>query len=265
MTGRIDKKLCIHCKNIFPATKDYFYLSTVRNTNGEPISLKLSVSCIECKKLRERKAHKNKPILATKRARARVERVLEAEGSYSDDDIKSIIKKQKSRCYYCGIELIAHFSIDHKISLRRGGSHYPHNLALCCKLCNKEKHTKTPLMFMKWRIQRGMKYNLATCKELSINPKCIRKLNIDLGDNIIRAPVLFHLSLLYNIFFEKTGMKPAQNGAFSKRFYIMDDVLKIISKETKLSVSYLKIWIISNKDDSGAITQDSWIESKLNI
>lgn len=48
------------------------------------------------------------------------------------------------RCYYCQDEAT---SIDHRIPLSRGGSHWPANLVPACRSCNSRKNTKTESEF----------------------------------------------------------------------------------------------------------------------
>ena len=48
------------------------------------------------------------------------------------------------RCYYCGAEAD---TIDHRIPLVRGGSHWPASLVPACRSCNSRKHDKTELEF----------------------------------------------------------------------------------------------------------------------
>lgn len=52
-----------------------------------------------------------------------------------------------SRCYYCDQEDAD--SVDHRIPLARGGSHWPANLVPCCRRCNSSKNAKTETEFLK--------------------------------------------------------------------------------------------------------------------
>lgn len=49
-------------------------------------------------------------------------------------------------CYYCGVADAG--TIDHRIPLIRGGSHWPANLVPCCVSCNSRKGAKTEFEFL---------------------------------------------------------------------------------------------------------------------
>lgn len=53
------------------------------------------------------------------------------------------LKRQKSRCYYCGDKL-TEYHIDHVIPLSRGGSDGAENKVLACPTCNRSKGAKLP-------------------------------------------------------------------------------------------------------------------------
>lgn len=53
------------------------------------------------------------------------------------------LKRQKSRCYYCGRKL-TEYHIDHVIPLSRGGCDGAENKVLACPDCNLSKHDKLP-------------------------------------------------------------------------------------------------------------------------
>lgn len=48
------------------------------------------------------------------------------------------------KCYYCGAEAD---TIDHRISLVNGGSHWPANLVPCCRSCNSSKNYRNELEY----------------------------------------------------------------------------------------------------------------------
>lgn len=74
----------------------------------------------------------------------RRKRISSASGSYSADDIALLLRSQKSRCWWCGMELADTFHIDHRIPLSRGGSNAPENLCISCPKCNLSKGNKLP-------------------------------------------------------------------------------------------------------------------------
>lgn len=68
------------------------------------------------------------------------------------DYLNLVFKKyQKSRCYYCGVEIHGRptqcfedrverdWEIDHKVAVYYGGTNAPSNLCLACKPCNRKK------------------------------------------------------------------------------------------------------------------------------
>jgi 5-methylcytosine-specific restriction endonuclease McrA len=66
-----------------------------------------------------------------------------AEGSYTKDDIRALLKSQGRFCRYCKTPLTK-FHVDHFIPLSRGGTNWPHNLVLACASCNCSKADKMP-------------------------------------------------------------------------------------------------------------------------
>jgi 5-methylcytosine-specific restriction endonuclease McrA len=77
-------------------------------------------------------------------------------GSFSEDDIKEIMKHQRGRCAYykiCGKSIRNQYDIDHIIALSKGGSNLRSNLQLLCQNCNRTKSNKDPIVFSR---QRGM-------------------------------------------------------------------------------------------------------------
>lgn len=88
----------------------------------------------------------NPEVIAAKRARRRA-REYGADGSYSAEDVRAILKSQGRRCRYCN-EALTRFHVDHFIPLSRGGSNWPSNLVLSCGRCNSSKGSKMPWV---WR------------------------------------------------------------------------------------------------------------------
>ena len=71
-----------------------------------------------------------------------------AEGEFRADDIADKLINQNGFCYYCGDPLGDSYEIDHYIPISKGGSHYPSNIVLACKACNRRKAAKDPELFM---------------------------------------------------------------------------------------------------------------------
>jgi len=71
----------------------------------------------------------------------RKQRIRDAEGHYTAEDIKKLHTLQDGRCLYCDILFTNEkkYTIDHIESLVSGGSHWPENLCLACHSCNSKK------------------------------------------------------------------------------------------------------------------------------
>ena len=67
-----------------------------------------------------------------------------AEGSHTAEDIRTLLKMQKGRCWWCGKPFGQDYHVDHRIPLSRGGSDDASNLVITCPTCNIEKHTRLP-------------------------------------------------------------------------------------------------------------------------
>jgi 5-methylcytosine-specific restriction endonuclease McrA len=90
-----------------------------------------------------------------RRSAVRKKLIDDASGTYARADIAELWRLQSGECYFCGAALKPvterdPFHIDHLSSLNSGGSQWPSNLALLCRLCNQEKHTKSERAY--WRI-----------------------------------------------------------------------------------------------------------------
>ena len=90
------------------------------------------------------KANPDKVRAQWQRRRARK---FKAEGRYSADDIRRILKLQKYRCAYCPRSLRKAYHVDHIIALANGGSNWPSNLQCLCPTCNIRKSSKDPIDF----------------------------------------------------------------------------------------------------------------------
>lgn len=99
---------------------------------------------------RKRRWAKENPEKNAANARNYEARKLAAEGTHTASDIDAQLKRQNSRCYFCGCKLtsIPHLpnsqTVDHIVPLSRGGSNSPDNLVLACAHCNFSKHDKLP-------------------------------------------------------------------------------------------------------------------------
>lgn len=94
---------------------------------------------------RWKRANHEKVRASNHRRRAR-ER--QANGSFSDNDIRQMFAAQQGQCYYCACDIGAGYHVEHKIPLSRGGTNYPDNLALACPACNLKKGAQTAEEFL---------------------------------------------------------------------------------------------------------------------
>lgn len=99
------------------------------------------------------------------RKHRRIRRALakNAEGNYTDSDVKSIMNSQGYKCYYCRqkLDLVSKpqpWHEDHLMPLSRGGSNWPENIVIACEGCNESKHKATHVEFLKSkRFERRLK------------------------------------------------------------------------------------------------------------
>jgi len=68
---------------------------------------------------------------------------LASGGSYTAQQIRDQLKRQKRKCYWCSCKLGA-YHIDHIAPLSRGGSNDISNIVLACAGCNLRKGAKLP-------------------------------------------------------------------------------------------------------------------------
>ncbi len=73
---------------------------------------------------------------------------LGSVGSYTEDDIKSMLSLQKNKCAICSVSVAGGYHIDHVIPLSKGGCNDKSNLQILCAPCNMSKGAKDPIEFM---------------------------------------------------------------------------------------------------------------------
>lgn len=80
----------------------------------------------------------------------RNERIRDAEGYYTDEDIEAISRRQDGRCLYCSNQFseVLPPTVDHIVPLAAGGSHWPSNLCLACGPCNSKKGAMSQAEFI---------------------------------------------------------------------------------------------------------------------
>ncbi|HTQ70641.1 MAG TPA: HNH endonuclease signature motif containing protein [Acidocella sp.] len=96
-----------------------------------------------------RKTYAKSPEKGAAKYHIRRARKMQAEGSFSAEDIKKIRSSQKDKCAACTTKLHGGGDVDHITALVSGGSNWPRNLQLLCRPCNSKKHAKDPIDFMR--------------------------------------------------------------------------------------------------------------------
>lgn len=100
------------------------------------------------KDYRERVKHNEDYKLKVRiRTNRRYHRIKKANGSYTDKDIKRIMKQQKNKCYWCKKKL-DQYHIDHIIPISKGGNNTSGNICVSCPECNTSKGAKMPSEFI---------------------------------------------------------------------------------------------------------------------
>lgn len=99
-------------------------------------------------KWRQDNLERARKLSIVKEARRRT-RKTNAGGYFSKEDIDKIYKEQDGKCYYCQVELNNIFDVDHKIPVSREGTSWPENLCCACIPCNRSKHNRTDIEFIK--------------------------------------------------------------------------------------------------------------------
>jgi hypothetical protein len=154
------------CGRMLPATPEYFHRDS-KSKSG------FRSSCKQCRSLfldtrreykrtydlkyyyehREHQSEVSKLYRQTergiiaKRARAhnRRARKRNAIGTHTVEELHQQLKRQKGRCYYCGVKLGKgrdSWNGDHVVPLSRGGTNYIDNIVISCPTCNYNKSTK---------------------------------------------------------------------------------------------------------------------------
>jgi len=146
----VHTKTCTKCCVTKPRTTQFFNLLSSGHWRG---------SCKECMALVSRKHHVANPSMTAERRSKYNKRKNEAEGNFTNTEIRLLRKKQNDCCAYCGDFLNGSGELDHKIALLKGGTNYISNLAWTCRTCNKDKGSKSASEFYAWRKKMGLKTN----------------------------------------------------------------------------------------------------------
>lgn len=71
-------------------------------------------------------------------------RAKENGGSFTSEEIRTLNRLQKGKCWYCGKSIETEYHIEHRVPLSRGGSNDLSNIVLSCPACNLSKANKLP-------------------------------------------------------------------------------------------------------------------------
>jgi 5-methylcytosine-specific restriction endonuclease McrA len=82
---------------------------------------------------------------------ARRARLAGQGGRYTKEDLERIGRAQRGKCAICRRSLGEQFHRDHIMPISRGGSNAASNIQLTCDPCNRAKHAKDPIIFMRER------------------------------------------------------------------------------------------------------------------
>ena len=92
-----------------------------------------------------RQTHPTDPLLRRVREARRRARKMKGGGSYTKEDVASLLRQQKGRCAYCRKDITKQYAVDHIVPVRLGGSSNRSNLQLACRICNSSKGGKHPV------------------------------------------------------------------------------------------------------------------------
>lgn len=111
------------------------------------------ISCGCAAGLGPKKAFRDPAVRSKASSRAATRRALEvgADGSFTDEEIAELHKKQRGRCAWCN-KLIPEFHKDHRQALSKDGTNWIWNIELLCQPCNNKKHAKDEIA---WANENG--------------------------------------------------------------------------------------------------------------
>jgi hypothetical protein len=110
---------------------------------GAPIATENQSYCLPCARQRDREKRIEDPGVNRAKVNRRRARLHSANGSFTKEEWRALIKCYKSRCAYCGIKSKS-LTADHVIPLSAGGCNFIYNIRPACRSCNAKKHAKMP-------------------------------------------------------------------------------------------------------------------------
>jgi 5-methylcytosine-specific restriction endonuclease McrA len=143
-------KQCKKCGQEKPLTTDYFNLLSSGGWRG---------TCKSCMAANTRAHYQRNPDKVKDRVKIYNDLKKQAGGIYTAEDINTIRKRLENRCSYCSTSLEQTEEIDHMQPISRGGHSDPSNLTLACRKCNRDKHNKSAMEFIAWRIKLNLPIN----------------------------------------------------------------------------------------------------------
>jgi 5-methylcytosine-specific restriction endonuclease McrA len=98
------------------------------------------------RKIKEWSEKNRDRVRATKQAYKSRRRTVERAG-IGGPELRAWEAGQTKTCYWCGMDCVKNYHIDHYEPLSRGGKHEVDNLVISCPKCNRTKSAKDPYQF----------------------------------------------------------------------------------------------------------------------
>ncbi len=129
------------------AQKRRYWKNREENLAKKFIEYRIDIEASRLKKRiishRHRVANKEKVYASLKQAAIRRRSI---PGMFTTQDIKRITELQRNRCACCKRK--RKLTIDHIISVAKGGTNHPSNIQMLCQSCNSSKSSKDSISFM---------------------------------------------------------------------------------------------------------------------
>lgn len=100
---------------------------------------------------------KRTPGYSALKAARRKTRKRSGEGNYTTQEAAALLEAQGEKCFYCQeqLEVGRNRTLDHILSLSRGGSNSIANQVYACRRCNSSKSGKTLAEWLVWKGRAG--------------------------------------------------------------------------------------------------------------
>ena len=143
----METRQCRKCGCSYPLNRDHF---------GNTPNGGFRYTCRACMRANTARHYASNPEKVFERVAQRKDQDLNAEGLHDLLHIALIREALEDCCRYCGVPLDGRGEVDHIVPISRGGTHWPSNITLACKDCNRGKHSKTDDEYVAWRKARGL-------------------------------------------------------------------------------------------------------------